>query len=238
MKDFGKVDYYWSGVEIEYNTENSCEESGCNDEGICRCGQIINQEVQKVHISQIVGKIYDLLFDNTKMTKRNNKINQVLYGVTDELDFYTIDRILRSNKIWEDYQWNIKVSGGYYGQEIDGVFLEESVTRKIESQIYEAFSYIDIKSRVEWLLKLEYGDLLPELENKEWKVIRVNKSDIILGSSGHLEGVSKKDLEHYSTKNYAGIRGVAIEKSGKYRLIDGYHRVTSSGNDLLLIVAY
>jgi hypothetical protein len=238
MKDFGKLDYYWNGVEIEYGTENSCRESGCDDEGICRCGKIVDKEVRGVDISKIVEKIYNLLFENTKITKRNNKINQVLYGVTDEIDFYTIDRIIRSNKIWEDYKWDIKVSGGYYGQEIDGVFLEESVAKKIESQIYEAFSYTDIKSRVEWLLKLEYGDLLPELENKEWSVIRVQKSDIILASSGHLEKVSKKDLGYYSTKNYAGIRGVAIRKSEKFRLIDGYHRVTSADGDLLLLVCY
>ena len=37
----------YDGFNVKYDTMYSCDESGCDDEGVCRCGQIYNQEIEK-----------------------------------------------------------------------------------------------------------------------------------------------------------------------------------------------
>ena len=60
-----KNDYY--APQYDYNTEYSCEESGCHVESICRCGRIIDARVESVDLSYLTNEIYDqLLTSNSK----------------------------------------------------------------------------------------------------------------------------------------------------------------------------
>ena len=235
MKDLKDINFIYC-VEYNYRNHTSCSESGCNDEGICRCGTIEDTEIKEVRTSDVVSEIYNNLFDNSKATKRNIKINSILSDITADVDRYTIDRILRCSKIWEESNWNINVVGGYYGQEIDGVYLYDSVAKKIQSEIDLALSIESLADRVEFLLKLEYDRVLPELIGKTWKVITVNKSDITIGSKGHLSKVKSKQLEFYSKRNYSSIRGIVIQSGDKFRLIDGYHRMSQVGEEEVVVL--
>ena len=177
----------------------------------------------------MVDRIYCKLFnDNTVSGRREGKLSQLLYGIGEDINRYTIDRILRKYKIWDPYYYNIEVCGGYYGQEIEGVFLNENIASKINTELDIAFSINDLSGRVEYLLGLEYGSLLPELEHCQYEIVEIDKSEINFGSIDHHNKVKKKDLEFYSDRNYNGIRGVVTFVNGKYRLIDGYHRVHST----------
>jgi hypothetical protein len=217
-------------VNYDYSDYRNCDAYGCDDEGICRCGTIENAHVLTVDIPSIVNEIYANHFDNSLATKRNSTINSILGGVSKEIDIYTIDRILRINKAYEPTNWEVQVCGGYYGQEIDDIILEDSVAQKIENQINEALSIIDLTSRIEYLLKLEYGNILPDLQNRQYSIETVERDSIIFGSDEHFRKVNTKNLDHYSDKNYHGIRGIALVKDGKFRLIDGYHRSSTSEN--------
>jgi hypothetical protein len=217
-------------VNYDYSDYRNCDAYGCDDEGICRCGTIENAHVLTVDIPSIVNEIYANHFDNSLATKRNSTINSILGGVSKEIDIYTIDRILRINKAYEPTNWEVQVCGGYYGQEIDDIILEDSVAQKIENQINEALSIIDLTSRIEYLLKLEYGNILPDLQNRQYSIETVERDSIIFGSDEHYRKVNTKNLDHYSDKNYHGIRGIALVKDGKFRLIDGYHRSSTSEN--------
>ena len=217
-------------LNYDYDSYRDCENHGCNDEGICRCCTIENAYVISVDIPSIVSEIYANHFDNSLATKRNSTINSILGGVSKEIDIYTIDRILRINKAYEPSNWEIQICGGYYGQEIDDIILENSIAQKIEDQINEALSIIDLTSRIEYLLKLEYGHILPELQGRQYSLETIERDSIIFGSDEHYRKVNTKNLDHYSDKNYQGIRGIALVKDGKFRLIDGYHRCSSSEN--------
>ena len=217
-------------VNYDYSDYRNCDAYGCDDEGICRCGTIENAHVLTVDIPSIVNEIYANHFDNSLATKRNSTINSILGGVSKEIDIYTIDRILRINKAYEPTNWEVQVCGGYYGQEIDDIILEDSVAQKIENQINEALSIIDLTSRIEYLLKLEYGNILPALQGRQYSLETVERDSIIFGSDEHYRKVNTKNLDHYSDKNYQGIRGIALVKDGKFRLIDGYHRSSTSEN--------
>ena len=217
-------------VNYDYSDYRDCDAYGCDEEGICRCGTIENAHVLTVDIPSIVNEIYANHFDNSLATKRNSTINSILGGVSKEIDIYTIDRILRINKAYEPTNWEVQVCGGYYGQEIDDIILEDSVAQKIENQINEALSIIDLTSRIEYLLKLEYGNILPALQGRQYSLETVERDSIIFGSDEHYRKVNTKNLDHYSDKNYNGIRGIALVKDGKFRLIDGYHRSSTSEN--------
>jgi hypothetical protein len=221
------VDFKYD-LQYDYNNYTSCSESGCDEEGICRCSIIENAHVVSVNIPNMVNHIFDNYFDNSISSKRNSTINSILGGVSKEIDIYTIDRILRINGAHEPSNWDIQVCSGYYGQEIDGVILEDVVSSKIEKQIDDAFNIIDLTERIEYLLTLEYGNVLPELKGCEYSIEKVERDSIIFGSDSHYRKVNEKKLDHYSDKNYNGIRGIAISKGDRLRLIDGYHRCTTS----------
>ena len=230
------------GTNFRYNTEydysdyRDCSAHGCDDEGICRCGTIEDAHVVSVNIPNMVNEIHANYFDNSLATKRNNNINSILGGVSKEIDIYTIDRILRINKVYEPSNWNVQVCGGYYGQEIDDVILEDSVAQKIENQLEEAFNIIGLTERIEYLLMLEYGKILPELKGRKYSIETHERDSIIFGSDEHYRKVNTKSLDHYSDKNYTGIRGVALSKGDKLRLIDGYHRSSASENMMIKLL--
>jgi len=221
------VDFKYD-LQYDYNNYTSCSESGCDEEGICRCSIIENAHVVSVNIPNMVNHIFDNYFDNSISSKRNSTINSILGGVSKEIDIYTIDRILRINGAHEPSNWDIQICSGYYGQEIDGVILEDVVSSKIEKQIDDAFNIIDLTERIEYLLTLEYGNVLPELKGCKYSIEKVERDSIIFGSDSHYRKVNEKKLDHYSDKNYNGIRGIAISKGDRLRLIDGYHRCTTS----------
>ena len=232
---FIDMDFNYSGVDVNYNTRYSCKEYGCNQEGICRCGQIVDEEVTDVDLSYIVENVYNTFFedDDKKTRTRDEKINEVIFGTGKDFDIYTIDRILRSSKIWDKNIWKINVGGGWYGQEVDSVKIISTVASKLEMQLFEALSINSFTERMEYLLMLEYGKLLPELEDCLYEIIQVKKEDLILGSKSNVEAVKDEmltyGLKHY--EEYNGIKGVVIPKGDKFRVIDGYHRIYVNKNN-------
>ena len=222
-------------VSYDYDTIYSCEESGCNEEGICRCGHITNTYLNKVDVSAIVTNIYSEIFDNSISTKRNNVINS-LWGISSEIQKYTIDRILRVNKIWKPEFWNINVSGGYYGQEIDEVILIEDMVLKINSQLEMAFQIDNLSERVEYLLTIENGFILDDIKDKKYHISVIDIDDIIFSNTEHKRKVVIEELEHYSDRNYSGIRGIVKKDGIKFKLIDGYHRLSKTENKLVKVL--
>ena len=217
-------------TDYDFDTHTDCHNHGCDDEGICRCGTIEDAHVVSVNISHMVSEIKSAYFDNSKSSQRNSKINSVLGNITEEIDTYTIDRILRINGAFETSNWEVQVCGGYYGQEIDDIILEDSIATKIENQLSAAFDITDLTKRIEYLLTLEYGYILPELKDCKYEVDTVLRDKVIFGSEGQYRKVATEKLPHYSDKNYDSFRGIVIPKSDQYRLIDGYHRCFASEN--------
>jgi hypothetical protein len=227
--------FHYSGVEIDYQREYNCSSYGCDSEGICRCSSIYNAEVSNINVSDIVMSIYEDIYDNSKSTKRNNIINS-LFGIEKELEIYTIDRILRKSFIYDKNIWEIEIEGGYYGQEIGDVKLDDKYADKLSDKINYALSIDNFKERVEYLLTLEYNYILPELLNKNYRIVNVKKSDIVFGNDKHLKCVSEKELEFYTDREYKGIRGVVLKKENKYKVIDGYHRLSKTNSKIVTVI--
>lgn len=231
------ITFQYNGVYVDYGYTYDCENYGCDEEGICRCGTINNEHIDSVDVSLIVKRIYDEFFEQGKAANRNNAINEVLYGIGKDIDIYTIDRILRSYKIWENDNWNIEVDGGYYGQEAGNVTIKETIADKIDEELWTVFSLPSLKEKIEYLLNVEYGKVLPELSNCNYESIVIDKDDVIFGVEKHLNKVMKKDLDFYSDKNYSGIRGIVVKSGDKWRIVDGYHRIFTTKWPRLKVLA-
>jgi hypothetical protein len=222
-------------VSYDYDTIYSCEESGCIEEGICRCGYITNTYLYKVDVSAIATNIYSEIFNNSISTKRHNAINS-LWGISEDIEKYTIDRILRINKIWKPEFWDINISGGYYGQEVDEVVLIEDVVKRINSQLEKAFEIDNLKERIDYLLELENGFLLEDIKNGQYNISVIDIDDVVFTNPDHKRRVLMEELEHYSDKNYLGIRGIVKKDGAKFKIIDGYHRLSKTENKLVKVL--
>ena len=231
------ITFQYNGVYVDYGYTYDCENYGCDEEGICRCGTINNEHIDSVDVSLIVKRIYDEFFEQGKAANRNNAINEVLYGIGKDIDIYTIDRILRSYKIWENENWDIEVDGGYYGQEAGNVTIKETIADKIDEELWTVFSLPSLKEKIEYLLNVEYGKVLPELSNCNYESIVIDKDDVIFGVEKHLNKVMKKDLDFYSDKNYSGLRGIVVKSGDKWRIVDGYHRIFTTKWPKLKVLA-
>lgn len=219
----------------DYDIDYTCKESGCEWEGICRCGRITNTQLTKVDVSAIAESLYSQIFDNTLSTKRLMVINSVL-GISAEIQKYTIDRVLRINQIWKAEFWNINVSSGYYGQEVEQCVLVEEMVQKLNHQLEQAFGIDNLEQRCEWLLTLENGFVLEEIKGKKYHLSVVDIDDIIFPNSEHQKRVLIEGLEHYSDRNYRGIQAIVKKEGRKLKLIDGYHRLSKTENKLVKVL--
>jgi len=225
-----------SHVRYSYDIENSCADSGCEQEGICRCSVITAMSITEIKFHSLVDDIYELYFAKGKSTTRNSIINSVLYDITVDLQKYTIDRILRHYKIWNLSNLNVEIVDGYYGQEVDRITIREDIALKIEENLDKALSIMNFGERMEYLLILEYGHLLTELKNKKWSTIDVSINDINFGSKTHKSKVNNLDLSHYTDVQYKLFRGICLKSENTYRLIDGYHRCSATENKTVKII--
>ena len=82
---------------------------------------------------------------------------------------------------------------------------------------------------------MEYGYIIPELVDKDFEIIEICKDDIHFGNKEHLNKVKEKNLEFYRDENYKGIRGI-VYFDGKYRVIDGYHRINTSNKSKIKVI--
>lgn len=242
--DFTKIDFIYD-ITANYNYETSCEESGCFDEGICRCSEIVDVVLNDIDISKVIKRIYTKYFEtdlNDPANVRDRKLNSILSG-TDintwkDINLYAVDRIATIFKLWDKELYDVGVENSYYGEELMSIKLHKNIADRINNELIVIKGFSSIKEIVEYLLVLEYGNILPKLEKCNYIVQPVYKGDIIFGSHKHHKNVKDKSLTFYSDDNYDKIRGIVIKDDNKFRLIDGYHRThTTNKTEIKMIVA-
>jgi hypothetical protein len=222
---------FWS-VEYDYDSYYSCSDSGCDDEGICRCCQITNAHVYNLDLEKIAKDIYSSVVDISSVSgKREQKLNEIFYGGK-TVDEYCIGRILSHYKLYNESNWEVEVSGSYYGDEIDGVSMCSSLFSKVESSVSKLMELTTLSDKIKFILSLEYGYLLDDLKDCEFELVTISKKDIDLSSSNknHIDNVIKEKelngLSHY--RNITLPKGVVRIVNGKYKIVDGYHRIIAN----------
>lgn len=209
--------FYYAGVEIDYHSGRH----GCNCDGMCRCSTIEGAHVKEVSIKSVVEHI-----------KKENKIK------CSELEDYCMDRLARAYKMYNPDTWEVEVCTGYYGEEIKAVtFNNYSDLCKALNEMLEIKS---AKNKIEYILKKEYGYLLESLKKAKYLIETIPTDSILLKSNTeYVKKVSPEDF--YSDTEYKLIRGIVRPEDGvkgKYRLIDGFHRViTTKKKEIKVLVA-
>lgn len=231
---------------VTYKEEGftDCKNNGCIDEGICRCYKITDVKID-VNIVELSYFLYEKYYNSESVSfKRDSNIDTILNNINSEVDLYCIDRILRIHKIYDKNQWNVIISYGYYGDEIENVSIKNDIFIKIENDIIKVSEIQSFNKKIEFILKLEYGYVLDKLINKKFKIVEVDIDDIILGQKKYKESLSVSsyyddDNYDYNLHNIKLIKGICLYNNEKWNLIDGYHRLVSTkSNKIKIIAAY
>lgn len=219
---------------IDYETQGyrSCEESGCLDDNICRCYKINSIEIKKINIDQITQNLFDSFHSDSELLKRDRKITSLVYDYDIELiDRYCIDRILTINKVWKNNLWDFSTMFGYYGEEVQSIYLKKNLFNTIFTQIEKCLNLHSLKEKIEYILELEYGSILDRIKYKDYKIEFINTSDLIFNQKEH----KKKALQEES--HDTEIKGICELVSGKYQVIDGYHRLSKNQDEKVLVIS-
>jgi hypothetical protein len=196
-------------THLEYDTEYSCDSSGCSDEGICRCSEISNARVD------------GLCVDKSRLAKflRGAGIS------CSDLNLYGLDRLLRG--ISRD-SWEVNVGGGYYGDEIDSVTLLSTHEVLALDDMFSRFLELPTDAdKVKFLLTAEYKYLLPQLVDRT-NVSIVRIAPHLLHFPEQHNGCARHDqlVQQYS---YYDLPVAVVSQVGtQYKVIDGNHRATAA----------
>lgn len=230
-----KSDYTYC-TDYDYDTEFRCEEAGCYEEGICRCGSIVNSYVKSVNLSTLTNEIYSQFMpEDKKSRKRENRISEILYG-GEIIDKYCIYRILVKNKVFIPDNWNVVTCHGYYGDEIESVCVDTHLLTIVNKHCEKLFTLNTLSEKLKYVIELEYGYLLDDLKDCDFELISIYKNyiDFKKLNQNHIKMVKMKDLDYYSSDNYDLPRGIVREDSAgwipvdNYKIVDGFHRMIAA----------
>ena len=92
--------------EVDYDYQRSeCTCNAYEDGDYCRCTTIERAWVESINVKLVIKKLYD------KYCKDHSDINE-----------YCFDRICSAFKIYDKDYYEVESCGGYYGEEIEGVY--------------------------------------------------------------------------------------------------------------------
>ena len=197
-------------VDYDYiRSECTCNAYECND--YCRCTTIERAWVESINVNLIIYKLYK------KYCEEHSDINE-----------YCFDRICSAFKIYDKDYYEVESCGGYYGEEIGGVYFENE--KKVVEAYNELLGLETDLDKIRYVLKLEYSYLLDRLMYMTSAAIEeVNTEKIKLPQQEYFVKLSKEIIEDYKDRKLPVA--VCIKHKDRfhdafdtYTLIDGYHR--------------
>lgn len=228
-------------VEIDWRGYTDCENNYCDDEGICRCYTINETWVKDIHYSKIIDYAYESLFPNNLVSRqRQDRLEQILNDGDEIIDKYGLWHLSKYHQLWKKENYNIEVSPGYYGEEIENVELHPTIYGRWVQDCQEFYQLETLKEKIFFLLEKEYGKVLDHLKDLTPKLVVIEKGDIDWKSTNpkHLELVKEKDCPYYSDDEYKLPRGIVRKVKNKYQIIDGYHRLTNTKHDIVEVYSF
>jgi hypothetical protein len=207
-------------INFEYCIDCETNRGSCTEhcESICRCTKI-DPTITSVNLSAIADKLMKHM-KNKNVFPKKTTIEQE----------YAVDRLVRIHKMYEPEIYHIFVVGGYYGEEIGEITMNEDVLNEFAKDANKIAKIKNTKDIMRFLLEKEYGYLLDCLKDKVWTIEEVALDSIILGQKDHYKKRDKKIVKQYvdDPVDRKFPIGVVVEDSGRFRLIDGYHRYAAA----------
>jgi uncharacterized protein YwgA len=229
-----KIDFSYSGgISYDYDRVEAYDhDERCADD-YCRCSSLENFSISSISGNEFVNYIKSYL--GVEHSRFDNDIFNICEKLTtDDFEF--------------------EVSGGYYGEELDSITLENyGVIEKLAgifsikgyrkaklNQIYNNTEHdnLELDAYVKKLLTEEYGYVIDVLDNHKFKIIDIDTKDIVFPQKEYDNFIKVQELCDY--KNIDDICGLVRFVGNKYHVIDGYHRINANINKpkLKVILAY
>ena len=205
-------------------------------------GKITNIKVTEVDIPAIVEHIYERVDpnNNLKDTYIHQQYNilghdqKILLATQMLITRYCIHRVLTHFKIYQEAAWGYQVGADYYGEEINKIHLKPILANKI-ANLLEHIRVRNISEKIEVILKMEYGHLIPSVMNKKWQVKQIPSDKLYYSNNDHFNectaDLTKPENASYSKtlESYPYPRAITImSPDGRYKVIDGYHRLVGA----------
>lgn len=190
---------------VDYDYDRTC--CTCR-ESICRCTEIVNTRITQVNVNDVIEKLY------SKHSQDNSAI-----------DAYCFDRICHALEIYNEDLYEVEVGGGYYGEEVYGVWFEN------EEKVFDAYQNLlalnaDI-DKIKYCLQLEYDYLINCVYDAfSATVVEVSTKEIYVPQMEYFRKVDKNVIEAY--RNSKLPIAVCVRDGDRYRLVDGYHRFVAN----------
>lgn len=211
---FKKTNLQWI-VDYDYDRSN-CHCDAYENGDYCRCTTIERTWIDKVNVRDVVSELY----------RKHSRTDSYI-------DKYCFDRICHAFKIYDKDLYEVETGGGYYGEEVYGVYFENE--EKVFDTYYELLALNTILDKIKFCLELEYGYLIDCVAlATSASIIDVSPKEIRLPQMEYFIKVDKNVIEEYKNRNFP----IAVcVRDGGYRLIDGYHRyVANKDRDNVKIV--
>ena len=196
-------------TNLQWIVDYDYERSACHcDDDYCRCTTIEHTWIDNINVNDVIKKLYDM------------------HSRTDsDIDEYCFDRICSAFKIYDKDYYEIETGGGYYGEEVYGVYFENE--EKIYNAYYEMLALRTDLEKIKYCLKLEYNYLLDCVESAtSATIIETSPNDIRPPQTEYFIKVDNKVIEEYKDRKLP--IAVCIKNGDKHRLIDGYHRFVAN----------
>lgn len=208
-------------VDLDYDWELGDEhETECEEEGICRCGKIKNVQIEQLNFHELVNKIINSLSYGfyTRKGKRYHKGKNYLT----ELDYYAIQRICTLYGLYDKNNYEIDVGNGYYGEEVNGVFLSLDDDANIQKHIIHVLNEFQDSpiQKIFYLLELEYKFILDDLKQvSNYEIMSFNPK--YLGRNNvEINRIKRNREEYIYPQDFKYPIGIVYND----RLIDGHNR--------------
>ena len=128
-------------------------------------------------------------------------------------------------KIYNKDYYEVETCGGYYGEEIEGVYFENE--KKVVEAFNEVLAFDNDVEKIKFVLELEYGYLLDKVKNAKVAYIQPMATKIIdLPQHEYFVKLDREVIDGY--KNRKLPIAVCTECGGRYKLVDGYHRFVAN----------
>ena len=200
-------------TNLQYETDYDYERSECTcnayeDGDYCRCTTIERAWLESINVKLVIKKLYD------KYCQEHSDMNE-----------YCFDRICTAFKIYDKDYYEVESCGGYYGEEIEGVYFRNE--SKVVDTFLDVLKFETDIEKIKFVLELEYGYLLDKVKNCTHAYIStVYTRAIDLPQQEYFIRLDKDVIADYKNKKLP--IAVCLESGGRYKLVDGYHRFVAN----------
>lgn len=185
--------------EFDYDVYRPCQRGSDCCDSICRCGKLQDVKIESFDILGVADFLKKALLDKKhKWTVVEN---------------YCFGRLFTIMKLYDPEQYEPTTSRGYYGEEIDGAYVNEWLEFERE---FKKMIKLNDDDKIRFVLEKEYGYLLEELKGAQFECRSVDYTDI-------LPPIDLRRTDGDSC-DFSSAIAICKQMGDKYRILDGHHR--------------